>query len=715
MALEIFRLVGKVFVDADAAQKSLQKTDKNAEGLGSKLFEAGKKAGKFALAVGTATVAAGTAIVALTESTREYRTEQGKLQAAFETQNFSAKAARKTYEALNGVLGDSGQAVEAANHLAMLADNEQDLAAWTDICTGVYATFGDSLPIEGLTEAANETAKVGAVTGPLADALNWAGVSEEAFNKSLEKCNSEQERAALITETLNGIYDEAADKYKELNADVIAANKAQDRLNNAMAKIGGAMEPFVTKGKELIAKVLEKAVPIVEKIATETLPKVTKKLEELKDGMTAAKDYVVQAFQPALDGLRDIFNRVKDAVQPYIDKLSEYVKGGQLAEDATNALKDAIDLLADAAEWVVDKITKFTDWCAEHPKTVETITLVLGSFAVAWGLVNTAVGIWSGVATVATAATTALTTAIAILTSPITIAIAIIGAIIAVGVLLWQNWDIIKAKAAELWQALTEKFQQIKDAVINKVTETYNSAVDTFQRLKDSVVNRVSELYAKAKEKFESMKSTISLAVSEAKQSVVDTFQNMYDNAVEKATAIYDAIKEKFEAAKAAIIQPIEDAKAHLQEAVQKIKDFFNFKLKIDISWPEIVVSGGEAPWGIGGQGYPPSIDIIWHKKAMDQAMLLTDPTLFGMQNGRLLGGGEAGNEYVVGETRLLELMSQTVAQQTAAQNDRISALLGAILEAIVDGDSDIVRVLREAKDNGINERDFARLVRKYA
>lgn len=154
MALEIFRLIGSVFVDTGQAEKSLKKTDKTAEGFGSKLLAVGKTAGKFALAVGTAAVAAGTAVVALTESTREYRTEQGKLKTAFEVQNFSAETARKTYVALNGVLGDSGQAVEAANHLAQLATNEKDLAKWTDICTGVYATFGDSLPIEGLTEAA---------------------------------------------------------------------------------------------------------------------------------------------------------------------------------------------------------------------------------------------------------------------------------------------------------------------------------------------------------------------------------------------------------------------------------------------------------------------------------------------------------------------------------------------------------------------------------
>ena len=156
--------------------------------------------------VGAATAAA-TALVAMTESTRDYRTEMAKLNTAFTDNGHTAEAATTAYKELQSVLGETDQAVEAANHLAKLTDNEKDLATWTgDILPGVFATFGASLPIEGLTEAANETAKVGAVTGPLADALNWAGVSEDAFNESLAKCTTEQERQALITETLNGLY-----------------------------------------------------------------------------------------------------------------------------------------------------------------------------------------------------------------------------------------------------------------------------------------------------------------------------------------------------------------------------------------------------------------------------------------------------------------------------------------------------------------------------
>ena len=344
MALEIFKLVGSVFVDTDKAEKSLKKTDKTAEGFGSKLLSVGKTAGKFALGVAGAAAAAGTAVVALTESTREYRTEQGKLQTAFRTQNFTAEQARKTYTELNGILGDSGQAVEAANHLAKLAANEQDLATWTDICTGVYATFGDSLPIEGLTEAANETAKTGALTGSLADALNWAGVNEEEFQKKLDACNSEQERAMLITQTMNGLYSESAETYRELNADIIAANKAQDRLNSAMAAVGGALEPFVTKGKELLADVLEKCIPVLEELGAFILNELAPAFQEVFENIIA----------PVVKYAFDVITDLSDALKQTLSGICTFISG-----------------------------------------------VFTGNWAAAWkGVINTVSGIWSGIISV---------------------------------------------------------------------------------------------------------------------------------------------------------------------------------------------------------------------------------------------------------------------------------------------------------------------------
>ena len=139
-----------------------------------------------------------TSFMNLAEETREYREDLGKLETAFKTAGLSTELATKTYKDFYSVLGEEDRSVEAVNHLAKFVDTEQDMAKWTDICAGVWGTFGDSLPIEGLTEAANETAKVGQVTGPLADALNWAGESEDAFNEKLAACSRSEEHTSEL-------------------------------------------------------------------------------------------------------------------------------------------------------------------------------------------------------------------------------------------------------------------------------------------------------------------------------------------------------------------------------------------------------------------------------------------------------------------------------------------------------------------------------------
>lgn len=239
--------------------------------------------------------------------TLEYQTAMGKLDTAFTTNGYSTTAATETYKALQGVLGETDQAVEAANHLAKLTENEQDLQTWTDICTGVFATFGDSLPIEGLTEAANETAKVGQVTGPLADALNWAGVSEDAFNESLANCTNEQERQKLIMDTLNGLYSEASDTYKETNADVIAANKANDEWTASMAAVGDELVPLVTEVKSMGAELMEKAVPVVQWVI-DNLPTLATLIGTVTAAMLAFKI-------SAMGGLPAVIARVTTAIK----------------------------------------------------------------------------------------------------------------------------------------------------------------------------------------------------------------------------------------------------------------------------------------------------------------------------------------------------------------------------------------------------------------
>lgn len=196
-------------------------------------------------------------ISSIVDETKELRTQMAQLETTFTQQGHSVEASKKTFDDLLGVLGDTGKATEAAMHLGQIAKSEKDLTDYTKILTGVYATFGDSLPVEGLAEAMNHTAKLGSVQGNLADALEWAGVNVDDFNEQLGTLNTEEERAALINDTLNGIYGETAEKYKEINKEVIAANEAQNKYNQSMAEIGEKAQPAITSFKMAMVEVLQ--------------------------------------------------------------------------------------------------------------------------------------------------------------------------------------------------------------------------------------------------------------------------------------------------------------------------------------------------------------------------------------------------------------------------------------------------------------------------
>lgn len=183
----------------------------------------------------------------LDEATEEYRRAQGRLNTAYEAAGLGADAAQQAYTGFYAILGDTDTATEASQLLAQLAENEEELAEWTQIAAGVSGTFGDALPIEGLIEAANETARVGEVTGSLADALNWVGISEDDFNAKLAECSDESERNRLIMETLAGQYDEASEAFYRNNEALIAARNAQAQMDAVMGQLGGTISTLKTQ------------------------------------------------------------------------------------------------------------------------------------------------------------------------------------------------------------------------------------------------------------------------------------------------------------------------------------------------------------------------------------------------------------------------------------------------------------------------------------
>ena len=230
---------------ADALDKSLDDVGSGAEkasgGLSSMNVAMGNLISSGIQAAASAVADLVSSLWNLDESTEEYRRAQGRLNTAFEAAGYGADTAQQAYQAFYGILGDTDTATEASQLLAQLAESEEDVATWTEIAAGVSGTFGDSLPIEGLIEAANETAKVGEVTGTLADALNWVGISEDEFNEKLAACSDESERNQLIMEALSGAYDEASDAFYRNNEVLVQARENQAAMDEVMGNLGATI------------------------------------------------------------------------------------------------------------------------------------------------------------------------------------------------------------------------------------------------------------------------------------------------------------------------------------------------------------------------------------------------------------------------------------------------------------------------------------------
>ena len=734
--MEIFKLFGSIFVDTDKADKSIQKTEGLATKLGKGFQAVVQKGLKIAAGVGAAATAVGTAITVVVENTREYRNEMAKLDTAFQATDHSAENARTTYQGLQRLLGETEQAVEAASHLAELCDTQEQLATWTDICTGVYAKFGASLPVEGLTEAANETAKTGALTGALADALNWAGVNEEAFQESLDKCNTEQKRQQLITETLNGLYKEAAELYKQNNKAVLDANEAQEKMNAAVAKFGEMAEPVVTKAKVAFANFLTNLVPIADSITQELIPGIVEKAHAVSDEL---HDYVVDtvyfgfervkeslgnllaivepvgecignlisefmnsgapaalmrdavyAIEDALTWLADKIDVVAETLKPLIDTFTEYVNSGQAAEDITKAIEEAAKILNEVYEvlstLISDIIQGFKDtveWGKEHETVLLLVATAVGTLTTAIMAYNIAqaikragglaeivelgilqVQIWALTAaepahtaatTLATTATTAFGAVMAFITSPITLVIAAIGALIAIGIALYKNWDVVKEKATELWTMVTETFEKIKTTV--------------------GVI-------------VEAMSIAFKNAIDGMKVKAVNTFKDLV----------------------AGIAGKVQEIKDGVSAGIEFIKGLFDFEWSLPkIELPHFSISGGFSlnPLEV------PSIGVEWFAKAMNQPMILDEPTIFGMNaEGEPMGAGEAGSEVVSGTNTLMNMISSAIA----SQNEALIAVLYMILEAIIRMDQNMGGNLREALVGmswKMNDREVARWIRE--
>lgn len=264
----------------------------------------------------------------LDESTEEYRVAQGKLNTAFEAAGSNANMAAYAYGEFYKILGDTDTATEASQLLSKLTTDGEDIAYWTHIAAGVFGEFGDSLPIEGLIEASNETAKTAQVTGVLADALNWVGISEDAVNEKLASMSDATERADYLMNLLMDTYDGSADAFWKNNEALTASREAQTKWMDTLSKLGTTVQTVKTN------------------LISEFLPSIAS-VANAFNGMLTGTEGADEQFATA----------VGDLVNTAVSKLPEFLSMGVLIITAlASGIVQSIPTLVSAVPQIITEI-----------------------------------------------------------------------------------------------------------------------------------------------------------------------------------------------------------------------------------------------------------------------------------------------------------------------------------------------------------------------
>ena len=332
-----------------------------------------------------------------------------------------------------------------------------------------------------------------------------------------------------------------------------------------------------------------------------------------------------------------------DKANQFNDELMDIKSMGTLAFSMVGA--ELAGYLLPVMEKVVDVVGKIVGWLAQlDPKILAIVGAIAGVVAVLGPALLIAGKIAFAISSIMSLMST-LGVSLSLLAGPVGIVIAVIAALIAIGILLYKNWDTIKAKATELWTHITTVFNNIKTTVIN----VWNG-IKTF----------LTNVWAGIKTVAQTIWEGIKMAALGPVYLMANVIKNNWSTIKSATTSAWNAIKT-------AITTPFNSALETVQSIIKKIKGFFPIslgKVFTNLKLPHFSVSGGSAPWGIGGKGSLPKWSVSWYAKGG----IFKNPTIFASG----IGVGEAGAEAVVPLGRFWEEIrnsnartDQILAQQT--------------------------------------------------
>jgi TP901 family phage tail tape measure protein len=396
-------------------------------------------------------------------------------------------------------------------------------------------------------------------------------------------------------------------------------------------------------------------------------------------------------------------------------------------------------VLTDVLEALKGVIDTFLGWFGTDLDTVwSEITSTVESV---WnGIVDFFASVWNEI-------TSAASSAWETIKNVITVAIMLIGEIISAAVqiislpwrFIWENckeyiiaaWETIKNAISSAlntissvisagWNAISAVVSPVIDTIINIVSSGWNLISSVVSNVAQGILGVVSSVWNSISGVVSSVMGTISSVMSSGWNaakgvvtSAISGIRSVISSGLHSASSVVSSVLSGI---KSRFSNIWNGCKSVVSSAINHIKSAMNFSWslpKLKLPHPKI-----EGKFSLD----PPSVphfSIDWYAKAMDAGMIMNRPTVFGYDavSNKLMAGGEAGSETVVGTQSLMNMIQDAVNNSGNRDDGAIQALLEAIYNWMRNGG--LYTLLIDALTNGVevefDNREIARLVKKYA